>query len=219
MIKICGLHRPEDLRLARKLGADIVGMIYGVPESPRNNTDEELSALFNASDGAKTALLFRNSDLELVKNTLTRYGPDIVHLCGSENAVFRDQLKQVDPEIQIWQSYGISVESDFTHHDLEEIQRLSLENQVQQVVLDAKRSGQVGGTGCLLPISQLKVELKDLMPELIIAGGLNPDNLKSVLEKIHPKGVDASSGLESSPGIKDPQKLTNFIQIAKSYLK
>jgi phosphoribosylanthranilate isomerase len=219
MIKICGLHRSEDLKLAKSLGADVLGMICGVPESPRNNSIKELTELFSYTEEAKTALLFRNADLQLIKDAIQEFKPSIVHLCGAESSTFRDQIKQFSSKTKVWQSYGIDINSGYLTMDHEQVLALLQESQVDQIVLDAKKSGKTGGTGCLLPLDILKSDLNVELSELMIAGGLNHENITTVLQKIKPKGVDVSSGIESSPGCKDPHKLKTFIHQAKSYLK
>lgn len=218
MIKICGLHQPADLEYAKNLGADVLGMIYGVEESPRNNTKSELFELFEKAGDSKTALLFRNAELNLILDAINEFSPSIIHLCGAETTSFRDQIKQHSSNVQIWQSYGIDVGSGFTNEDYDRILAIKSEDQVSQMVLDAKKSGKTGGTGCLLPIQELKNHLFNEISEIILAGGLNHENIAQILSEIQPKGVDVSSGIESSPGIKDHEKLKKFIHISKSYL-
>lgn len=212
MIKVCGLHRPEDLELAENLGADVLGMIYGVPESPRNNHKNEIEALLKSAKKAKTALLFRNASDNLLWESLKSFQFDILHLCGKEDSELRTRIKNDFPSIEIWQSYGIAVDNGYQKGDTEQILNLLNETNVSQVVLDAKKSGLTGGTGCLLPFEDLQSHLGDHLNQIVIAGGLTPYNVKEAIKNLKPKGVDLSSGLESTPGQKDPDKLEAFFK-------
>jgi len=215
MIKICGLHQPEDLILAENLGADVLGMIYAVPESPRNNSAEELEHLFSLIKRANSAILFRNSSLEAVKPVLKHFKPSIVHLCGAETQAFRFELKSAFPTIKIWQSCGLDVDQPLDATKSHQVKDLLKDSSIDRVVLDSKKSGKTGGTGLSLPLTDLKRELELELRELVIAGGLNPHNLESTLTTLNPFGVDVSSGIESIPGRKDHDKLRQFINTYK----
>ncbi len=83
--------------------------------------------------------------------------------------------------------------------------------------LDAAVTGQFGGTGSMLPWAALK-DYQQWLGEtpLILAGGLNPENVVEAIHKVRPGGVDVASGVESSPGIKDHGKVRAFIKAARA---
>ena len=83
------------------------------------------------------------------------------------------------------------------------------------MVLDSSRGGKTGGVGKTFPLKQVVEHLGEDLGGAILAGGLNPDNLTEVLQSCRPMGVDVSGGVESQPGMKDPERVRRFIEIAK----
>lgn len=215
ILKICGLKRAEDLKLAQKLGADIVGMICLVPESPRNNSEENLKKLISNVERSLSAFLFRNAKIDDVLNFIEKYEPNIIHLCGNEDDHFRKQIMQHFSQIKVWQTVGIPIESPEKLSWLEKVKSLLQDEDTDQIVLDTSKAGLSGGTGKSFPFQFVSDQLGNLQREIIFAGGLNLSNIKELFSCLTPKGIDVSSGVESIPGKKDPQKLKDFISIFK----
>jgi len=212
IVKICGLKRIKDVRLALDLGADIVGMIVNVPESPRSNSLDEARALFrfSAQGVAQRALLFRSSPLDEVLKILRELRPEVVHLCGQENFEDRKRLKEAFPEMAIWQSVGVPVDQPDRLDWIDRTRILLGEDHVDRVVLDAAKGGKTGGVGEAFPLEKIRSQLGKNCHDIILAGGLNPRNVGERISALAPSGVDVSSGLESSPGVKSEELMKEF---------
>ena len=104
------------------------------------------------------------------------------------------------------------VDEPYNSAHAEKIKDLLNSPTLDEVVIDARKSGKTGGTGQLLPLVELKKDLEDLSSKCSIAGGLKPENVADAVKTFHPKGVDASSGLESIPGQKDSEKVKAFFE-------
>ena len=212
IVKICGLKNKEDLKLAKELGANVVGMICGVPESPRNNSIEECKALFDSVTGIKRAVLFRNNSQAEVLNVLKEISFEILHLCGSEDAEFRVSIKKEFPDIKIWQSIGVPLENPDSEEWVQSVKNALKDSTIETVVLDSQKSGKTGGTGKAFPFSVVAEKLGFLQKEVIIAGGLKEELLEELFENLSPMGLDISSGIEKSPGVKSSEKMKSFFK-------
>lgn len=199
-IKVCGLTRPEDALLACRLGADAAGFIF-YKKSPRYICPEEA--------GRITALLppfvsrvgvFVDESPERVRDVFRIAGLDIAQLHGQE-----------PPESL--PHYPGRIIKAFRVQGQESLQELSRYSP-DAFLLDTYRPGQPGGTGAIFDWS-VAVQAKQAGP-VILAGGLGPDNIAEAIRTVEPYGVDVSSGVESEPGIKDPEKLRRFIITCRS---
>jgi phosphoribosylanthranilate isomerase len=196
-VKICGTTSEEDALLAVAMGADAVGFIFA--PSPRQIAPSV------AGDIAKrlpsevlTVGVFRDQSPQRVVEIMEQTGLRAAQLHGRETpedtAWVRRRVRTVikvfsagDPAVSDAAAYGADV-----------------------LMLDAASpgSGQV-----------FDWRLAEGVPagqRLLLAGGLGPDNVAEAIAKVHPWGVDAASGIESTPGKKDPRKLRAFIAAAKA---
>lgn len=215
IVKICGLTHLEDAEFARNAGADVLGFICGVPESPRNNDLDSLKGIFSELETVKKALLFRNSKLEDVLSVLKVLKPEVVHLCGQETQTFRAKIKEIFPNIEIWQTVGVPLENPDDSAWLESVQGLLKEDCLKHIVLDSAKGGKAGGVGQNFPFKLVGEKLGQKQEQIIVAGGLNPNNLKELFANIQPLGLDLSSGVEQSPGKKDFDKIEDFFSNLK----
>jgi phosphoribosylanthranilate isomerase len=186
-VKICGLTRVEDIELAIALGAHAVGFVLE-PSSPR----------FVGLGGVGTLL-------EAVPPFVTRaavMGPfqpgphlatfDAVQAIG----VRRSDLEASQRAIGV---YRVGSQDDFPDQD-----------ELDAVLLDAHTAGAYGGTGKRLDVLAAKRAMADAVRPVIVAGGLTPDTVAATIKELRPFAVDVSSGVESEPGVKDPEKLRDF---------
>ena len=190
-VKVCGVTRPADARRAVELGADAVGMIM-TDKSPRCVDLETALALRRAVDGftALVALLFDPSERQ-VRTVIDRVGPDLVQFHGSEAPAFCGAfdfpyIKALSyREADRWPAYGSA----------------------RAIIIDSHVPGAAGGTGQAFDWKRFP---SDSERPLLLAGGLGPSNVAQAIAQARPYGVDVSSGLESSPGIKDERKMQEF---------
>ncbi|TSH74722.1 phosphoribosylanthranilate isomerase [Acinetobacter sp. RF15A] len=200
--KICGITRVEDVHAVVRAGADAIGFVF-YPPSPRSVTVIQAEALIQAVPAyVQVVGLFVNSTLEEIQLLLKTVPLDILQFHGDETpeqcqsmaqAVSRRWYKaiQVKPELDI----------------VAEIQRYQKAG-ASAVLLDAWHPDLKGGTGHSFDWNTFP----QLNIPLILAGGLNPDNIEQAILTTHAYAVDVSGGVESAKGIKDQQLIERFMQ-------
>lgn len=195
-VKICGITNLEDAIYASKLGASFIGMIF-YSESPRFVTYETASKIVSSlPDDVIPVGVFVNPTNEEIGSAIKQTGIKAVQIHGNVNI---EKLKELDI-IQI-RAYGINDSFDFNSIS---------ENNCDYLLLDNSVSGHYGGTGKTFVWKNIPASVD--RDKLILAGGLNPENVGSAIKSVKPAVVDVSSGVESSPGIKDKTKLKEFFK-------
>ena len=217
LVKICGLTRPEDVLVAQEAGADVLGFIFGVPESPRSNALEALPELLEYKRKAKTAILTRNASLEQLEEINGLQNVDIQHLCGLEPVDVWKRIKDRSPSHSIWQTIGIPIDNPSDESWKYRLEECWSSNDCDTVVLDSAKGGKAGGTGQTFPFEMVATHLGAECQSVWIAGGLTPDNLEHPLSVASWKGLDVSSGVEATPGKKDHDKMRAFLQFAQQW--
>ncbi len=201
MVKICGVTRPEDGELAAQLGAWAVGMVF-YEQSPRRCAIEQARRIANLL--RRRVLLcgvFVNAPLERVVTLADELKLDMLQLHGDEGPSFcaevgRRSGAKVCKAVQVG-AIG----------DLRDLERFH----VDYHLLDAHstgRSGLRGGTGESFDWELVRSRRSSI--PMILSGGLHADNVAEAIEATHPFAVDTASGTESSPGIKDEERLRAF---------
>ncbi len=212
IVKICGLKRVEDLKVAKDCGANVLGMICGVPESPRNNSVESCVQLLNSIEGVQKAVLFRNSPISEVLEATAKFNCDILHFCGDEDSAFRQSIKSHFPRLKIWQSFGVPLENPNDPEWFKRVRGAVEDTTIETIVLDSQKSGKTGGSGVAFPFDIIADKCAQFQHKLIIAGGLKTELLKDLFSHLSPLGLDISSGVEESPGVKDREKIVAFFE-------
>ena len=207
-VKICGLSTPETLACAVQSGARFVGFVF-YPPSPRNASFDTAWNLARAvPTGVRSVGLFVNPTDEQLERTLTGIQLDMVQLHGDETPGRINEIKErfAMPIIK-----AIRVASKEDLNDIE-----GYEAAADWLLFDAKPSnaGLPGGTGESFDWNILKD--REFKKPWMLAGGLDSNTVKDALDILKPDALDISSGVESAPGIKDVQKIENFIKAAKS---
>lgn len=202
ILKICGITREEDARLAVQAGADYIGAIL-VESSKRFVPAERAVAIFAEGRPAKGVLVTRNLPLEKLLRVIELVQPAVVQLHGDESPEYATALPS---SVRVWKAFNLNLPVS-----LEEMAAFPAE----LLVAD---SG--GGTG--RPCDWTRAaELAKRRP-ILLAGGLSAKNLRDAVTAVRPYGVDVSGGVEASPGVKDPaalRALGNLVQIIKKELK
>lgn len=211
-VKICGLTRTDDVVAAARLGADALGFVFA--GGPRQLTPAQ------ARDLTAAAPPF--------VNRVGVFGPDQRKEAPAIAAACRlDTLQILGPPDPAFCAYfrgrftviatiGIPTRDDNGGGpDLNALQAAiaELAPYVDGILLDTAKAGMLGGTGQAFDWSIL-TRLEAACP-LLVAGGLNPDNVGALVAAARPWAVDVSSGIESAPGVKDEAKLAAFIRAAK----
>ncbi|MBM3821656.1 MAG: phosphoribosylanthranilate isomerase [Verrucomicrobia bacterium] len=201
-IKICGLTRPEDAKICSDLGVDAIGLMF-YAGSKRHVTLEQACAVVSplAPFVARVGV-FVNPAAGEVREAVARCGLSAVQLHGEETPEFCRQFA------------GLNIIKAFRVRD-----RTVLENlphfQISAWLLDAHVEGAHGGTGARFDWD-IAAEATALGKPVILAGGMNPDNVADAVRRVRPYGVDVSSGVESAPGLKDVRKIEAFLKAVSS---
>lgn len=199
-IKICGLTRVEDVRLAARLGADALGFVF-YPPSPRAVTPEQAQILAAATPPFVTRVgLFVNPSVEQVEQTLRQVPLELLQFHGDEPEAFCRQFGR--PYIK-----ALRMRPDVQP----ELAALAWPS-AQGFLLDAYTPGVPGGTGACFDWQRVP---RSQAQNWIVAGGLDAENVAACIAQTQPYAVDVSGGVEQSRGIKCPTQLEAFIKAVR----
>ena len=201
-IKICGITNLEDAKVSITDGADAIGFIQS-KKSERFVSLETLNVIKDAIGiDFLTIPVFVNPLTEEVINFLSIFPNSILQFHGDEE---EESCKAFNkPYIK---AINVSKQEDL-------INDLNKYKDSFAYLLDSGDSQNRGGTG---ETFDWKLIPKDLSNKIIVAGGLDSNNIEVLLSEVSPFGVDVSSGVESKIGVKDHSKIDNFIKLVKKY--
>ena len=209
-IKICGITKTSQARKIAQLKVNAIGVI-GVRNSPRFVPEEECTKIFNeiekVSSSIEKVFVIANENLENIKyiNNLSN-PPSVIQLHGNESVNYCCELKNELPTVKVWKAFRLKCIDDF--------KKISqYENNIDAILLDAWDAKCIGGTGKRIPL-ELLVN-KTFKTPWILAGGISAEIIPEVFSKLRPDGIDASSRLEISPGIKDLEKVKSLVHVIR----
>jgi phosphoribosylanthranilate isomerase len=201
-VKICGVRSLDEARAAVEAGADALGFNFW-PESPRYiEAKDARGVIASLPPFISKVGVFVNEEAGRIVGTATSAGVDAVQLHGDETPDFCSRLRLADRFKAVTLIKAVRVE---TEADLEGIWLYP----VSAILLDSKIKGDYGGTGRRFNW-ELAIKASGLVP-LILAGGLRIENVREAITSVRPFAIDVCSGVESSPGSKDPDKIRAFM--------
>jgi phosphoribosylanthranilate isomerase len=195
-VKICGITRVHDAELAAGLGASALGVVFW-PNSPRYVSAEAAKAIVaNVPPNVLKVGVFADQPAGEVARIMDEVGLDVAQLHGHESPEYCRGLQR-----SIFKAIGMTDNGSVNIDDFD-----------ADVVLlvDAHDPTRLGGTGKTVNWDSAR-EIAATR-RTILAGGLNAANIKLAVRSVRPYGVDVSSGVESSPGVKDPNRLRTFFE-------
>jgi len=209
-IKICGITKTSQARSIAQFRINAIGVI-GVKSSPRYVPEEQCIKIFNevekVSSNIEKVFVVANEKLETIKRINNRsIPPSVIQLHGNESVDYCSKLKLEFPTIKIWKAFRLK-----SMIDLNNISQY--ERNVDAILLDAWDENSLGGTGNRVPI-ELLIN-KNFKTPWILAGGISAEIIPEVFSKLRPDGIDASSRLETSPGIKDLKKVESLVSVIR----
>lgn len=201
-VKICGNARVEDVRYAVSLGVDYLGLIF--TESKRRVALETARTLIHAVPDFRNFVgVFSNQPKGEVERIAQDLAIRILQFSGDETALYCHSFMEK----------GYEVIKTFRIKDRMSLKRID-EYNVSAFLFDTFSREERGGSG--IPFDWELIEDKPYVHEkLFLAGGLQVSNLRKAIQKVRPFAVDVASGVEKSPGEKDPKLVEEFIRIAK----
>ncbi len=204
-VKICGITREKDALLAAELGAHAIGFIF-YPGSPRYLSPEKARKISaSLPPFVQRVGVFVNEDPSRIKRIRDLVGLDVVQLHGEESP---DVCALFYPRVV--KALRIKDEKDLAALS-------SYRGRVGGILLDTFVRGVFGGTGKTFNWSLAQKAKRSGLP-LILAGGLNPQNVEEAIKKVRPSGLDISSGVEITPGVKHPALLKALFERLRPYL-
>jgi phosphoribosylanthranilate isomerase len=210
LVKICGLTSEEQALQVAKLGAHAIGII-SVEESPRYVSPEIKKKIFKTLESFYPKIhrvsVVQNSPVDLIiKNFLGNPSETIIQLHGDEDIDYCKKIREKIPNIGLWKAFRIKTEKD-----LDKIQ--PFENFVDAILLDSWNEKTYGGSGKKIKSTYLK-NLQFSKPWWL-AGGISIEWINEILTDIKPDGLDISSSIEFSPGLKDIKKTEDLFNFLK----
>ena len=215
-VKICGIRTVENALMVAVSGADLIGLNF-YPKSPRSlepDAASELVKRLRSALGESCPTLvgvFVNASADDVRNIVARVGLDFAQLSGDEPPETLQALGDIAFK---------AIRPPDEPAALAELERLAPAfpqcGDAPSLLLDAFNPDLYGGTGETASEAIARA-VKAAVPRLMLAGGLNPENVADRVQRIRPWGVDVASGVEAgTPGIKDAGKVRAFIEAARA---
>ncbi len=196
-IKICGITNEKDAQAAADLGVDAVGFVFA--ESPRRVDPNSVKRIsLSLPPFVNTVGVFVDEDPEVVTEIVNFCKLDCVQLHGGETPDYCKGL-------------GLKLLKAIRVKDKNSLEEMAgYMGLIKGFVLDTYIKGKQGGTGKTFDWTVAKEAKK--YGYVILSGGLTPATIREAIDLVRPYGVDVSSGVESSPGIKDHDKMERFVE-------
>jgi phosphoribosylanthranilate isomerase len=209
LVKICGLRSPETLDVALEAGADLVGFVFFAP-SPRNLGYAAARKLGEQVKGraGKVALTVNASD-DMLAEIIDALRPDMLQLHGTETP---------DRVVTVRTRFGLPVMKALPIEDRTSLSPIRLYDKVaDRIIFDARPPREATRPGGLGKPFDWRL-LQDIDPSIpfMLSGGLDIGNIADALAITRAPAVDVSSGVERSPGHKDPDKIRAFVRAARA---
>lgn len=206
-VKICGVCDPADAAMAVEAGASHVGVIR-VPGSRRTRPEAVARAVSEAAAGAKTVGVYVDASVSTILREAERLGLAVIQLHGEEPADRIGLLRERG--LEVWKVVKPTGAADL----LEGAARYA---DADLILLEGRSDRGHGGVGARFPWEEVAGALDRLPPgtTLGVGGGLTPANVAEAVRRFRPALVDVSSGVESEPCRKDPDRVRSFIAAAR----
>ena len=200
-MKFCGITRPRDASFAAELGAAYIGSIF--TESPRRVSPEDAAGMWTAAPEPKKVGVFGDASVDEILAAADVSGLDVIQLHGGAASGVIEKLRssfrgEIWSVIRIGDPGALTVAGESADADA--------------ILVDSYSESGLGGTGRAFDWEREAAGIRRLIGDkrLIAAGGLDPDNVAAAIRALAPDVVDVSSGVESSPGVKDHARMRAF---------
>ncbi len=203
-VKICGITNLEDALMATEYGADDLGFNF-YEKSPRYLTPERAKLIIaELPPKVVNVGVFVNESAERICEIARVAGLDAIQLHGDEDNEFIERVHNMS-ELPVIKA--IRIGADFNPEDV-------VDCVAEAILLDKYSPRERGGTGETFDWTIAR-QIRGKFDRIYLAGGLDPENVTEAIREVQPYAVDVASGVESSPGKKDPKKVAAFIKAAK----
>ena len=200
-IKICGITRPEDAQVAAASGADAIGLVF-YAKSPRAvDAAAAREIVADVSPFVTVVGLFVDAPVSVIEDVLASVPLDVIQFHGQETATYCEQFQR--PYLKALRvKPGLDLDSAVAPYTT-----------ARGILLDSWQEGVPGGTGKTF---DWQLASKQIARPMVLAGGLDADNVGAAMTQLRPAGVDVSGGVEQSPGIKCRERVAEFIRAVRT---
>ena len=207
-VKICGNTRKEDVEHAIHSGANAIGFIVGFPSTPRNlDLDQAYRLLKDIPTSIDSVVVTNEYNRNLMLRIAEKLPITTIQLIG--NTQYSQEIREIFPDIHL-------IKVVYAEPERLIQSALNFSKDYDTILIDTKTKDIPGGTGLTHNWSLSRKAVTIIHPTpVILAGGLTPQNVEDAVRIVQPHSVDVSSGVESTPGIKDHSKVETFIKLAK----
>lgn len=197
-IKICGITNLRDALMAIELGADALGFVFA--PSPRKVTPQQAHRIIKGLPPfVQTVGVFVDEDLKSIRDIMDFCGLEMIQLHGDESPEFCSALMpHVIKGFRLNDSSSLSAITDYR-------------GKIKAALLDTYQKGMQGGTGKIFDWN-LAIRAKGMGMSIIISGGLSPSNIQRAIATVQPYAIDVNSGIEESPGVKNPFLMKSLME-------
>jgi phosphoribosylanthranilate isomerase len=204
-VKICGITSKTEVEFINRYLPDYIGFVFAA--SKRRVTPENAAELAaGLSPSILKAGVFVDMEPEEAAGIAALAGLDALQLCGSEDERYIAELRRrLKPGTEIWKA--VRMGGDIVYESLEACS-------ADRLILDTYNAKQAGGTGQTFDWGLTKQLRKHIRLPIILAGGLDPVNVRQAIEQVEPFAVDTSSGVEGV-SVKDEAKVRSFIEAVR----
>jgi phosphoribosylanthranilate isomerase len=215
-VKICGITNLEDALTAVEAGADALGFVF-YEKSPRKVEPDKVREIVEALPvQVEKVGVFVNQPRERIDQCAQQTGLTMVQLCGKESVTAFTNYLRMRRDV----NHGLKVTAVIPSGELAEAELFvagELKHLLHSLLIDSGSDARPGGTGKRFDWEKARGMFKQLGLSIptIVAGGLTAENVADALATLHPWGVDVSSGVESKPGKKDPDKIRAFVSAVR----
>lgn len=204
--KICGLTRPEDAALAARHGAWRLGVIFA--GGPREIDTFRAREIVAASDGVPVIAVVADRDLARIEDRARAAGVAGIQLHGASTAATAISLREKG--FEVWRVAAIE-----HHGGLREF-LVECAAAADALLVEPRHPDGLGGKGVVIDPELAVAARRWAGPgRFVLAGGLTPENVSGLIRLVGPDAVDVSSGVESAPGRKDPERLLRFLEMVR----
>ena len=200
-IKICGVTRAQDAQTSAASGADAIGLVFYPRSSRAVTVDQAVDIVAAVPPFVSVVALFVDEPIASIERILSRLSVDVIQFHGEESPEFCQQFDR--PWIKALRvKPGLDIG--------EQCRRFS---KARGILLDSWQAGVAGGTGKTF---NWRLAQKSFPVPVVLAGGLNQNNVGEGIRALHPAAVDVSGGVEVSPGLKDADRIRQFIAAVRA---
>ena len=210
-MKICGIARPEWAVAAAEAGADAVGLVFA--ESPRRVTAREAREIIRALPPWVAPVgVFVDEQPRGILRLAGETGITVAQLHGDEPPEVLAELGR----LKIVKAFRVGGEEDLAAAREWKTKSERLGRPADGYLIDARvAGGPIGGSGRMADWGLAARMIVEGFRPLVLAGGLTPENVAAAIAAVRPWGVDGSSGLETGPGLKSPEKIRAFVEAVR----